>query len=310
MKRVALGNTGAVVSELCLGTMHLGTNTPDEVSVPILDAYVARGGNFLDTANIYNRDAPGGEGGESERLIGRWMRDRGNRDAMFVATKVGLPYPGQEAGLRAEQIARECEKSLRRLGTDVVDLYYAHIDDRGTPLEETLAAFDRLVREGKVRHIGASNHQPTRLVEALWTSRANGWAAYCCIQDRYSYLRPRLGASFGHQVAANEDLLDFCRRNDFPLIGFAPFIKGALAADRGTKLRDQYAGPESEERLARLRGVAEELGVTAPQLVLAWMRHHEAPIIPLIGVSSVAQMKESADAMDLRLEPGVMERLV
>lgn len=173
MKKVALGDTGTSVSELCLGAMHLGSNTPGDVSVQILDAYAERGGAFLDTANIYNRDAPNCCGGESETLIGKWMNDRGNRGRLFIATKVGMVYPGQQAGLRAGQIEQECNKSLKRLDTDVIDLYYAHADDRDTPLHETLAAFDRLVATGKVRHIGASNYQPTRLVEAIWTSNAN-----------------------------------------------------------------------------------------------------------------------------------------
>lgn len=309
MKKVALAGTGLSVSELCLGTMHMGTNTPEDVSVQILDAFVEGDGTFLDTANIYNRDAPGGQGGESERLIGRWMKERRNCDAMFVASKVGLPYPEQEGGLRAAQIAQECDRSLQRLGVEVIDLYYAHIDDRNTPLEETLEAFDRLVKAGKVRCIGASNHRPTRLVEALWTSKVNGWTAYCCIQNRYSYLRPRIGISFGHQVAANEDLLAFCREHRFPLIGFAPFLKGALASTRDKSLRNEYTGPESDARAARLREVAAELGLTEPQLILAWMRRHEAPIVPLIGASSVAQLTESLRAIEMELPGQIMERL-
>ena len=287
----------------------MGSNTSADVSIQILDAYADAGGAFLDTANIYNRDAPNCRGGESERLIGRWMRDRGNRNAMFVATKVGMVYPDQAAGLRAEQIEQECERSLKRLGTDVIDLYYAHTDDRDTPLEETLAAFDRLVTSGKVRRIGASNYLPTRLVEALWTSKVNGCAAYCCIQQRYSYLRPRTGADFGLQVATNDDLLDFCRARNFPLIGYAPFLKGAIAGRPDKKLRDQYVGEDSDTRLAMLRTVAGELGIGVPQLVLAWMRRHEITVIPLIGVSTVEQLNESLDALDVQLDDATMQRL-
>lgn len=310
MKKIPFGNTGASVSELCLGTMHLGSNTPHDVSIQILDAYVERGGAFLDTANIYNRDAPNGSGGESETLLGQWMKDRGNRSRLFVATKVGMVYPGQQAGLRAGQIEEECDKSLKRLDTEVIDLYYAHADDRETPLEETLAAFDRLVKSGKVRYVGASNYQPTRLVEAIWTSKVNGWAPYCCIQQRYSYLRPRPGADFGLQCAANDDLLDFCRVNSLPLVGYAPFLKGAVASRPDIKLRDQYVGQDSDARLAKLKELAGQLGITAPQLVLAWMRHHEAPVIPLIGASSVSQLNESLDAFDVRLDSTLMEKLI
>lgn len=309
MKKVTIGNTGVSVSELCLGTMHIGSNTPDDVSVQILDAYVEGGGSFLDTANIYNRDAPNGHGGESETLIGRWMKDRGNRDDLFIATKVGMVYPGQAPGLRAAQIEEECEKSLKRLGTDAIDLYYAHADDRETPFEETLAAFDRLVKSGKVRLLGASNYTPTRLVEALWTSKVNDWAGYCCIQQRYSYLRPRPGATFGLQEATNEDLLDFSRRKDFLIVGYAPFLKGGVASRPGQKLRSEYVGEDSNTRLALLNEVAGKLGTTPAQLVLAWMRHHEAPIIPLIGVSSVPQIIESMDALNVSLDKETMDRL-
>lgn len=309
MKRVAFGSTGESVSELCLGTMHMGSNTPDGVSVQILDAYVERGGAFLDTANIYNRDAPDCAGGESERLIGRWMKERKNRDALFVATKVGMVHPRQPAGLRAGQIEQECERSLKNLDTDVIDLYYAHADDRDTPFEETLAAFDRLVTSGKVRFIGASNYLPTRLVEALWTSKVNGWAAYCCIQQRYSYLRPRPGADFGIQEATNDDLLDFCRTYGFPLVGYAPFLKGAVADRPGKELRAQYTGEDSEARLSLLRTIAGELGISVPQLILAWMRHHDFTVIPLIGVSTPAQLTESLDALDVELPDDVMQRL-
>lgn len=309
MKQISLGRTGAIVSELCLGTMHLGTNTPRETSIAILDTFAEGGGTFLDTANIYNRDAPGGRGGESEELIGQWMKDRGNRASMFIATKVGLPYGEQDSGLRAPQIEVECDRSLRRLGVDAIDLYYAHIDDRSTPFVETLEAFNRLIEAGKVRFIGASNHQPTRLVEAVWTSRMHGWAEYRCIQNRYSYLRPRPGTAFGHQVAANDDLLDFCGREQLPLIGFAPYLKGALDSRRNTKLRDQYVGPDSDARLACLRQTASDLSLTEPQVVLAWMRRHAAPIIPLIGASSVDQLKESLDAMNVTLDDAAMARL-
>ena len=309
MKKVILGTSAAPVSEVCLGTMHFGSNTPDDVSMRILDAYREAGGAFLDSANIYNSDAPNGTGGESEQLIGRWMKERGNRDEVFLATKVGMVYPGQKPGLRANQIEAECHKSLRRLGVETIDLYYAHTDDRNTPLEETLAAFDRLVTGGMVRFVGASNFQPTRLVESLWTSKVNGWAPYCCIQQRYSYLRPRPGAVFGRQVATNDDLMEFCRTHNFPLLGYAPTLKGAVASRPDKKLNERYAGEDSDARLALLNEVSRELGVSAVQLTLAWMRHHEATVIPLIGVSTVVQLHESLDALGLDLDAEIMERL-
>lgn len=309
MKTVPFGSTGAPVSELCLGAMHIGSNTPAEASTRILDAYVECGGAFIDTANIYNRDAPGCSGGDSERFLGAWMRERSNRGEIFIATKVGMEYPDQPAGLRAAQIEQECERSLHRLGIDTIDLYYAHADDRDTPLEETLAAFDRLVSAGKVRFVGGSNYLPTRFAEARCASAANGWSPYCCIQQRYSYLRPASGADFGIQKATNEDLLDYCRVHDVPLVGYAPMLKGALASRPDTPIRSQYAGPDSDARLEQLNRVARELGVSAPQLAIAWMRHHEATVIPLIGVSSVEQLREMVGALDVVLDDEIMQRL-
>ena len=137
MRTVALGNTGVEVSAFCLGTMYFGSRTEKRISYQLLDQYVEAGGSFLDTANTYARWVPGFKGGESETLLGEWMRERRNRSQMFVATKVGFPYPGAKGGLRARQIEVECEKSLQRLGIGAIDLYYAHVDDRNAAVEET-----------------------------------------------------------------------------------------------------------------------------------------------------------------------------
>lgn len=309
MKTVTLGTTGVSVSEICLGAMHIGSNTPTDISTNILDAYVDAGGAFIDTANIYNRDAPGCSGGDSERFIGSWLKMRGNRSDLFIATKVGMHYPDQPEGLRASQIAEECEKSLQRLGIDTIDLYYAHADDRNTPLEESLRAFDKLVKDGKVRFIAASNYYPTRLVQAISTSHQLGLEAYCCIQQRYAYLRPRPGASFGIQKAANDDLIDYCQSNDFPLIAYAPLLKGAVAGRADIPIRDRYASEDSLERLERLKLVAQDLGASPAQVALAWMRRHQATVIPLIGVSSTNQLNDCLGMLDLTLDDKVMERL-
>jgi len=309
MKQVVLGDSGQKVSEICLGTMHLGSNTPDEMSLHILDAFEERGGTFIDTANIYNRDAPRCRGGESETLIGRWIKKRRNKEHLFIATKVGMVYPDQRAGLGRDQIMAECEKSLHRLGVDAIDLYYAHADDLETPMEETLEAFDKLVRQGKVRFIGASNFYPTRLVEARWISQIHGWTRYCCIQQRYSYLRPKPGASFGLQKPANDDLLEYCKREDFPLIGYAPLLKGSVAGRADKPMNRQYQGEDSVARLAQLKKVADALGISMAQLCLAWMRQHDFTVIPLIGVSNLGQLRDNLGAVDLALDPEIMATL-
>jgi aryl-alcohol dehydrogenase-like predicted oxidoreductase len=310
VKTIPFGKTGVSVSEICLGAMHIGSNTPADESTRILDTYTEAGGSFIDTANIYNRDAPGCSGGDSERFIGLWMRDRHNRSELFIATKVGMHYPEQPEGLRAGQIEIECEKSLKRLGVDTIDLYYAHADDRNTPIEESLRAFDRLVSAGKVRFIGASNYLPTRLSESVWTSRTNSLAEYCCIQQRYSYIRPKPGADFGIQKATNTDLLDYCRTHSFPLIGYAPLLKGAVAGRNDKTLAGgNYDSDDGAARLKTLRCVAGDLDVSMAALALAWMMHHEAPVIPLIGASSVAQLRDNLSATEIALDAEMMARL-
>jgi aryl-alcohol dehydrogenase-like predicted oxidoreductase len=308
VKTVSLGKTGVEVSAFCLGTMFFGSRTNKKASYQILDRYVEEGGAFLDTANKYAGWAPGYVGGESETLLGEWMRERKNRDQAFIATKVGSDYPGVERGLRAQQIATECEKSLKRLGIDTIDLYYAHIDDRNTPMEETLEAFDRLVKAGKVRWIGASNFAAWRLEEARWVSQMQGRAEYCCVQQRYSYVRPKPGASFGRQIAANDDLFNYCRARGMRLLAYSPLLSGAYTrADR--TFSEQYRGPDTEARMAALKAVSEQVGATANQVVLAWMAQSDPAVIPLLGASTVDQLQENLGAQDVELSAGQMARL-
>ncbi len=308
MRTVPLGDTGVNVSAVCLGAMLFGSSTDRAASFQILDQYVDAGGSFVDTANIYAWWVGGCRGGESETLLGEWMRLRANRPRMFIATKVGFEYPGVERGLRADQIAAECEKSLRRLGTDYVDLYYAHVDDRATPLEETLEAFDRLVQAGKVRFIGASNFLAWRLAEARWVSRVHGWAQYCCIQQRHTYLRPQPGASFDPQIVANEDLFDLCRSQGVTLLAYSPLLGGAYTRpDR--PLDPQYRATDTQASLEALRAVALETGATPNQVVLAWLMASDPPAIPLVAGSTMDQIHEDLGALRLSLSPEQMERL-
>lgn len=308
MRTVSLGNTGAEVSVFCLGTMHFGSRTDKETSYRLLDQYVEAGGSFLDTANNYAMWVPGYVGGESETLLGDWMRERKNRAQMFIATKVGFDYPGVERGLRAHQIETECEKSLSRLGIDTIDLYYAHRDDRNTPMEETIKAYDRLIRAGKVRFIGASNFLAWRLEEARWVSQTHGWAEYCCIQQRYSYIRPKPGASFDPQIAANDDLLDYCRTRGIRMLAYSLLLSGAYTrADRA--FPEQYLGPDTDARLAALKVISEEVGATANQVVLAWMVQSDPVVIPLVGASAVDQLEESLGALAIELSADQMARL-
>ena len=308
MKTVTLGNTDATVSELCLGTMFFGTRQNKAKAYSLMDKYKEAGGSFLDTANIYAWWEPKGEGGESEKIVGAWIKDRRNRHEVFLASKVGFGYGSVPAGLTADLIERECEKSLKRMGVEMIDLYYAHVDDRNTSLEETLIALSRLVRAGKVRYFGASNFTAWRLEEARSVSVTNRWPEFCCVQQRYTYLRPRPGASFGAQLAVNDDLLDYCRNRDTTLLAYSALLGGAYTrADR--EIPAQYAGDDTEARLAALRAVAEEAGATPNQVVLAWMRESDPQVLPLIAASTGKQLKENIDALDVRLTADQMERL-
>ena len=306
MKTVTLGKTGVEVSALCLGAMYFGSRNDEITSYRMLDHYVDAGGTFIDTANIYAHWVPGHKGGESETLLGQWLRERKNRDDLFIATKVGFGYPGVKRGLRADQIEAEVEKSLERLGIETIDLYYAHKDDRATPLDETLEAFYRLVKAGKVRFIGASNFAAWRLERARWVSRTHDWPAYVCLQQRYTYLRPKPGADFDPQVAVNDELLDYCASEGLTLLAYSVLLSGAYTREE-REFPQPYHGPDATARLEVLHAVAEEVGATPNQVILAWML--ERGIIPLIAASTTAQMAENLGALDVELSRDQMERL-
>jgi aryl-alcohol dehydrogenase-like predicted oxidoreductase len=308
MQTVDLGNTGIRVSKLCLGAMYFGTSTDEPTSYQLLDQYLDAGGSFIDTANIYAHWVKGFRGGESELLLGRWMQQRKNRAGVFLASKVGFEYPGITRGLSPRQVEEECEKSLRKLGTDHIDLFYAHVDDRSTPMEETLAAFDRLVRSGKVRFIGASNFRAWRLEEALWVSQAHGYTSYVCIQQRHTYLRPRAGQSFDPQVSGNDDLLDYCRAHPVTLLAYAALLAGAYTRPERS-FPGQYSGEAANARLAVLHAVAAEKGISSNQLILAWMLHSDPFVLPLIAASNSQQLRENISALDVQLTTEEMERL-
>lgn len=300
MKKIPLGLTGVEVSALCLGAMYFGTRQDEPVSFRLLDQYMDAGGNFIDTANIYSHWVPGFAGGESETLLGRWFRQRGNRGRVFVATKVGFNYGDVPRGATEQLIEQECEKSLRRLGIDVIDLYYIHKDDRDTPLAETLGALEHLVQSGKVRYIGASNFTAWRLEEARWISQQNGWSEFCCLQQRHTYLRPHPGATFDPQAAINDDLLDYGRSRPLTLLAYSALLSGAFTrSDRA--IGDQYRGADSDARLAALRQVAQQKQVTPNQVVLAWMLHSSPRVLPLIAASTPQQLEENIGALDVRL---------
>ncbi len=310
-RQISDGRVSLQVSQLCLGTMYFGYRTPQRTSFAILDRFLEAGGNFLDTANNYGQWH--GDAGESERVIGRWRRSRGITDQLVVATKVGArtlvpgdPSPTHWQGLGAETIRQDAQTSLRQLGVQRLDLYYAHIDDRSTPLEDTVAALAELAERGTVGLLGASNHATWRIERARTIAHANGRPAYQCIQQQHSYLLPQPDP--GQLNLVTEELIDYTTAEDLTLLAYSPLLKGIYTHPERTPPAG-YDHPSNQSRLTVLREVAAELDATPNQLVLAWLMQGHPPIIPVIGTSTVAQLDELLGAVDLHLSQDVRKRL-
>lgn len=308
MKKVKLGDSGVESSALALGSDVLGSKIDRETTFKLLDFYYEHGGTLIDTANFYASWLPGCSGGESETAIGAWMSERGNRDHLLISSKLGFDYPESDGGLSAKEIERECERSLKRLGTDRLDIYYAHRDDPGTSLEETMAAFDRLIKAGKVRLLGASNLPVWRIAEANATASLNGFTPYSLIQQRYTYLRPRHGADFGPQIFLSEEVKAFAKAHEMGLVAYSVLLQGAYTRSE-RPLPPQFAGPDSDDRMAALKEVASEIGASANQVVIAWMRQSDPAILPIIAGSKTDQLKENIDALNIVLTGEQMQRL-
>jgi aryl-alcohol dehydrogenase-like predicted oxidoreductase len=328
MKRVKLARTGEEVSQLCLGCMELGSRIGKGDSFALLDRFVEGGGNFLDTANCYAWWIGKGEfvGDESEALLGEWMKKRGNRSEIFLATKVGgrlkdtsiirdesgeprwEMLPAEYEHLAPATIRAGIEDSLRRLQTDHVDLYYAHIDDRDTALEDILGTMNELVEKGRVRYIACSNHRTWRLERARRISQENSLAQYVAVQQQYSYLRAKPGAYHPTSVNGDDELLDYLRANpEVIMLAYSPVLKGLY--EHWDKRDENWLWPlffESGDSLARfeaLSRLARELGVTNTQLVLAWLLHHDPPVIPIVATSRMEQLEHNLAATEIELSP-------
>ena len=308
METTPLGTTGEDVSALCLGTMYFGSRTDPETSRAILDAYYEAGGRFLDTANKYATWLDGYDEPESEPLLGEWMAERGIRDELFVATKVGFPYPGAERGLSPEQIEREVEGSLDRLDVDTIDLLYAHGDDYDTPQETYMEAFHRLVEDGTVRHLGASNVFAWRLARANRIAAENDWTPFSVVQPRFSYLVPNRGEDFGRQVPATDELVVYCDQHDIPFVPFSPLLQGAYGRD-DRPIPDEYVNTENRLKMRTVERLAAEHDVSGNQVVLAWLTQRDPPAVPLFGCSSVDQLEENLASLSVDLSESDLDRL-
>ncbi len=298
-----LGRTDLDVFPLCLGGNVFGWTVDEGGSSAVLDAYVAAGGNFVDTANSYLT-----EHGRSETIIGSWLARRADRDHVVVATKVGGGR-GPLRNLRPDTIASEARASLRRLQTDRIDLYYAHFDDQETPLEDTVHAFDALVKEGLVRHIGASNYSPERLTAALELQRSLGLAEFTVLQPHYNLV----------ERAFEHTLLPVARTWDLAVVPYYALASGFLTgkyrpgAEGGDSPRAQgaagYLEKGGEKVLEVLDDVAAAHESTVGAVSLAWLRTRPTVVAPIASARTRAQLEQILPSSSLELEPDEAERL-
>ena len=305
-----LGSSGLRVAPFALGGNVFGWTADEPTSFAILDAFVAAGFQLIDTANSYSRWVSGHEGGESEAVIGRWIARRGRHDDVVIATKVGSDMGLGRKCLRREHILEQAEASLRRLRVERIDLYQSHWDDPDTPLDETLGAYDRLVRDGKVRAIGASNLDATRLAESLETSRARGLPRYESLQPHYNLL---VRDEFEGPLQA------LCLREGIGVIPYfslaAGFLTGKYRSEadlaksaRGPGLK-KYLNAHGANVLAALETAASRHGATMAQVALAWLIAQPGVTAPIASATSVAQLEELLGAVRLRLDDEALRML-
>lgn len=303
-----LGRTGLEVSILCLGTMTMGWTSSKEDSFAVLDAFVEAGGNFVDTADVYSFWAEGNPGGVAEAWIGEWMQARKvARHQLVIGTKVrGRMWDGPNGeGLSRAHIMKAVEDSLRRLGTDYIDLYQTHWPDEDTPLEETLRALDDLVRQGKVRYLGTSNHPAWLLTKALWVSDRLGLARYECLQPHFNLV---------HRAEFERELMALCRDQGLGVIPYSPLEGGFLSGKyRKEKPLPEKARGASSSNLKRymtdpnfaLVDKMEEIGkahnASVAQVAIAWLLANPVVTSPIIGANNVAQLTDIMGALAVRL---------
>jgi aryl-alcohol dehydrogenase-like predicted oxidoreductase len=308
-----LGHTGLEVSELALGTMQFGWTADKEAAFAVMDAYVGAGGNLIDTADIYSTWAEGNPGGVSEEIIGRWMKARGNRQQVLVATKVrGRMWDGPNGeGLSRAHIMRAVEDSLRRLQTDYIDLYQTHWFDENTPIEETMRALDDLCRSGKVRYVGCSNYPAWRLAEALWASDKNGLLSYISLQPHYNLV---------HREEFEREMADLVKQYGIGVINYSPLAGGFLTGKyrresplpdsaRAEGVKNRYFNERNFDLLDKMAEIGKVHAKGVLQVALAWLLSNPLVTSPIIGANDVDQLQGSLDAVGLRLRDQEMQVL-
>ncbi|MBK3555659.1 aldo/keto reductase [Streptomyces sp. MBT56] len=298
--RIPLGTSGLQVFPLALGGNVFGWTADEEQSFAVLDAYVAAGGNFIDTADAYSAWVEGNHGGESETVIGKWLASRSNRSDIVVATKAGA-HPDFR-GLSAATIKGAAEASLRRLGTDHIDLYYTHFDDENVPVEEIITALDQLVKDGKVRHIAASNISPERLAASLAFSEREGLARYVALQPHYNLV------SRSTYEGALQDTAAAAGLAAVPYYALASgFLTGkyrpgtTVESARSTKAGGHLESEQGRKVLAALDQVAGERNAELATVALAWLAARPTVAAPIASARTVEQLPALVAVADLRL---------
>jgi aryl-alcohol dehydrogenase-like predicted oxidoreductase len=306
-----LGRSGLRVAPLCLGGNVFGWTATETASFAVLDAFMAAELNFVDTADVYSGWVPGHRGGESETVIGNWLKRRGKRQDVVIATKVGMEMAPDRKGLSAAHITRSIDESLRRLQTDYVDLYFSHSDDAGVPMEETLGAYQKLIAQGKVRAIGASNFTAARLAEALETSRKNGLPRYEALQPHYNlYVRS------GYEG----DLEPLCVREQIGVVSYFALASGFLTgkyrtpADaaksaRGKGVVEKFLNERGLRILAALDDVGRRYRASPATVALAWQIARPSITAPIASATTVDQLEELVAATRLNLDRAAIEQL-
>ncbi len=301
-----LGRTGLKVSALCLGGNQFGWTSDEPTSFAVLNAFTEAGGNFIDTADAYSTWVEGHSGGESETILGRWMRSRGNRSDVVLATKVGsrMGQNPNDVGLSRRHIMAAVEGSLRRLQTDYIDLYQAHWPDAETPLDETLRAFDDLIRQGKVRYIGASNFSAWMLTRALWESDRHNYARFESFQPLYN---------LADRADFERELEPLCLDQQLGVITYSSLASGFLtgkyrkdkplpATPRVEDVQADYMTERHFALLDEIDRVAASHDATPAQVALAWLIARPSVTAPIAGATSVAQVRELLGATQLQLD--------
>lgn len=328
MNRKRLGKSGLVVTDICMGTMTFGLQADEATSFAIMDRALEAGIDFFDTAEIYPVPPAAGTYGLTEEIIGRWLKSRGLREHLILASKVTgpghgwfrPPVRGGFTALDRRQIQRACEASLKRLGTDYLDLYQTHWPDHGMRQEDTLEALTELVKQGKVRAIGASNETCWGLMKNLWASEKHALARFDSVQNNFSLINRR----------CESELAQVCRREEVSLLPYSPLGGGVLtgkynegALPDGARFSDYLVsgGPRQQrmarrfvnartlETVKRLQDIARDLGISVTTLAVAWSKQHDFVASTIIGATTVAQLEESLQAAELTLDAETLRRI-